>query len=333
MAIGGVVDGCPAGVLLDVQAVQAELDRRRPGQSAYTTERKEDDQVEWLSGLFEGKTTGAPIAFIIRNKDQRSGDYDAMRDVYRPGHADFTYEAKYGLRDHRGSGRASARETACRVVGGAIARQLLAAQGIEVLAYVSSVKDLHAALTPEQVNRVLVEASPVRCPDATTSSRIEQLILKAKEAGDSLGGIVTCICKGVPAGWGEPVFDKLNARLAAAMLSINAVKGFEMGDGFSATLRYGSQNNDGFGEASSNHDGGVQGGISNGKSIWFRTAFKPTSTIAKAQSTLNTAGEEVTLEAKGRHDPCVLPRAVPIVEAMAALVLCDAWLQSKSNRI
>jgi chorismate synthase len=330
-AIGGVIDGCPAGLHIDEAFIQKELNRRRPGQSAITTQRDEQDVLEILSGVFEGKSTGAPIAFLVRNNDQRSGDYDALKDINRPSHADYTYNAKYGHRDYRGSGRASARETIARVIGGSIAKLILNQQQIIVRAYVSSVKDIvaqpYTALDLSQV-----ESNIMRCPDQDAAQKMIALVEATKAAGDSVGGTVTCVISGVPAGWGEPVFDKLNAQLAQAMVSINAVKGFEMGDGFSATLRTGSENNDSLNNAS-NHDGGIQGGISNGKDIWFRVAFKPTSTISKAQQTTDIHGNEVTLEATGRHDPCVLPRAVPIVEAMAALVLVDAWMMGKSARV
>lgn len=332
-AIGGIIDGCPAGLQIDEEFVQSEMSRRKPGQSEYTTARSEDDQVQWLSGLMHGITTGAPLAFLIANKDQKSADYDALKDVFRPGHADYTYQQKYGLRDHRGSGRASARETACRVVGGSIAKQLLWQVGVDIQAFVSSVRDIHVSAPYTALDLSATERSPVRCPEEVTALRMMQAIAMAKEEGDSLGGCITCICKGVPAGWGEPVFDKLHALLGHAMLSINAVKGFEMGDGFSATLRKGSANNDGFSEGSTNHDGGVQGGISNGKDLWFRVAFKPVSTIAKEQATMDMEGRPTTLTVKGRHDPCVLPRAVVIVEAMAALVLVDFLMLSRSDRI
>ncbi|MFN8862701.1 MAG: chorismate synthase [Flavobacteriales bacterium] len=322
-AIGGILDGVPAGLDFDYALLRRDMQRRKPGQSALTTPRSEEDEVEILSGVFEGRTLGTPIAFVIRNTDQRSADYEAMKDVFRPGHADFVYEKKYGLRDYRGGGRSSARETAARVAGGAIARMLLFRRGISVQAYVSSVKDVTVPLPYTSLELSLADSNPVRCPHPATAERMIKLIEQAREAKDSVGGIITCVAKGLPAGLGDPVFDKLNARLADAMVSINAVKGFEMGDGFSATLRYGSENND---SADTNHDGGVTGGISNGKDLWFRVGFKPVSTIGKPQSTMNKQGEDVVLEATGRHDPCVLPRAVPIVEAMAALVIADALL-------
>jgi chorismate synthase len=332
-SIGGIIDGMPAGIEIDMSFIQGQLDRRKPGQSDITSPRKESDTVEILSGVFEGKSTGTPIGFIIKNKDQQSGDYDHLKDVYRPGHADFTYEAKYGTRDHRGSGRASARETACRVVGGAFAQLLLRKVNVQVIGYVSAVREIQI---PKNValNKSLIEQSIVRCPDPSTSEKMIALIHQMKEEGDSVGGVVTCICENVPAGWGEPVFDKLNAKLAQAMLSINAVKGFEVGDGFAATRKQGSEHNDALLDGKyTNHDGGIQGGISNGRPILFNVGFKPVSTISKPQQTLNKSGEEITLEAKGRHDPCVVPRAVPIVEAMAALVLADAMLLQQSKKI
>lgn len=333
-AIGGIVDGCPAGIPFDQEFIQSELDRRKPGQSHITTPRTEDDQVEILSGVFDGKTTGTPIGFIIKNKDQRSKDYDAMKDIYRPGHADYTYDAKYGHRDHRGSGRASARETASRVVGGAIAKMILHRMGIDIIAYVSRVHKIETTKTYKDLNLSKIEQSIIRCPDEEIAVEMINLIEFTRQEGDSLGGTITCICKEVPAGLGEPVFDKLNATLAHAMLSINAVKGFEVGDGFASTYKKGSEHNDSIREgAASNHDGGIQGGISNGKDIVFNVAFKPVSTISKSQTTTNKDGEHVDFNAEGRHDPCVLPRAVPIVEAMAALVLIDALLLQNTQNI
>jgi chorismate synthase len=332
-SIGGIIDGMPAGIEIDLSFIQGQLDRRKPGQSDITSPRKESDIVEILSGVFEGKSTGTPIGFIIKNKDQQSGDYDHLKEVYRPGHADFTYEAKYGTRDHRGSGRASARETACRVLGGAFAQLLLKKVNVSITGFVSAVHEIQIP-NDFELNKSLIEQSLVRCPDPSTSEKMIALIQQMKEEGDSVGGVVTCICENVPAGWGEPVFDKLNAKLAQAMLSINAVKGFEVGDGFAATVKKGSEHNDALvnGEYT-NHDGGIQGGISNGRPIVFNVGFKPVSTISKPQQTLNKSGEEITLEAKGRHDPCVVPRAVPIVEAMAALVLADAMLLQQSKKI
>lgn len=334
VAIGGVVDGCPAGIPFDEAFIQAELDRRRPGQSAITTQRNESDQVEFLSGIFEGKTTGTPIGFIIRNKDHRSGDYDSLKDVYRPGHADFTYEAKYGMRDHRGSGRASARETASRVVGGAIAKLVLHGLGMDIIAYVSRVEHVSVEKNYGQLNLASIEQSMVRCPDPIASEEMIAVIDKAREEGDSLGGLITCVCKEIPAGLGEPVFDKLHAVLGHAMLSINAVKSFEIGDGLKSTFRKGSEHNDSIRDSvTSNHDGGIQGGISNGKDIVFHVGFKPVSTISQKQTTLNKAGEQVEIAVEGRHDPCVLPRAVPIVEAMAALVLIDHLLLQNAQKM
>lgn len=328
-AIGGVLDGFPAGVMVDFDFLQSEMNRRRPGQSDLVSPRNESDQVEILSGVFEGKSTGTPIGFIIKNSDQRSQDYSHLKEVYRPGHADATYDAKYGFRDYRGGGRSSARETACRVVAGAFAKMALKSLGISVHAYVSGVKDVHVPVPYTQLDFSLTEKSPVRCPHPTTAERMVQLIEKVRDEKDSVGGLITCVALGVPPGIGEPVFDKLHAVLAHAMMSINAVKSYEQGDGLSATLRKGSENND---SADTNRDGGIQGGISNGKDIWFRVGFKPVSTIGKLQKTINKEGQEVELEAKGRHDPCVLPRAVPIVEAMAAITLFDQVLLQRSNR-
>jgi chorismate synthase len=333
-AIGGIVDGCPAGIPFDQEFIQSELDRRKPGQSHITTPRTEDDQVEIISGVFNGKTTGTPIGFVIKNKDQISKDYDAIKDIYRPGHADYTYDAKYGHRDHRGSGRASARETASRVVGGAIAKMILHRMGIDIIAYVSRVHKIETTKTYKDLNLSKIEESIIRCPDEEIAVEMINLIEFTRQEGDSLGGTITCVCKEVPAGLGEPVFDKLNATLGHAMLSINAVKGFEIGDGFSSTYKKGSEHNDSIREgAASNHDGGIQGGISNGKDIVFNVAFKPVSTISKSQTTTNKDGENVEFSAEGRHDPCVLPRAVPIVEAMAALVLIDALLLQNTQNI
>jgi len=329
-AIGGVVDGCPAGVIIDEVFIQMELDRRKPGQSDLTTSRKESDRVQILSGVMNGISTGAPIGFLIQNEDQHSADYDNLKDVFRPGHADYTWQEKFGIRDHRGGGRSSARETACRVVAGAIAKSVLNRMNIRVCAYVSSVHKIMVPVSYEKLNLDNVYASLIRCPHEETAQRMEAAIRQAKEEKDSLGGIITCVVTGVPAGWGEPVFDKLHAQLGHAMLSINAVKAFEIGDGFSSTLRKGSENND---SLQTNHDGGVQGGISNGKDIVCKVAFKPTSTIGKKQTALNANKEEVELEAAGRHDPCVLPRAVAVVEAMAAITLLDASMLSRANKI
>lgn len=328
--IGGIIDGCPAGVVIDETYIQSELNKRKPGQSDFTTPRKEGDEIRILSGVFQGMSTGAPIAFLIENTDAKSSDYDQLKDVFRPGHADFTWHAKFGIRDHRGGGRSSARETIARVVAGAVAKQILRRLGVEVRAYVSSVHKIMVPVDYSELDLTSTYTSEVRCPHAETEQRMKAAILKAKEEKDSLGGIVTAVATGVPAGWGEPVFEKLHATLGQAMLSINAVKGFEIGDGFSSTLRKGSENNDG---KQTNHDGGIQGGISNGKDIVCKVGFKPTSTIGKPQQTQNVAGEEIILEASGRHDPCVLPRATVIVEAMMALTLVDAYLHSKLNRI
>ncbi len=323
-AIGGVVDGCPAGLVLEERAVQQELDRRRPGSTPLGTARQEADRVEWLSGIFEGRTLGTPIAFVIRNSDARSSDYDGLKEVYRPGHADQTWEQKYGLRDHRGGGRSSARTTAASVVGGAIARQLLASTGATVSAYVSAVGGLAIDGIPTDLGNVW--SDPVRCPVPSVAARMAEAIEAARAEGDSLGGIVSCIVRGLPAGLGEPVFDKLEADLAKAMLSINAAKGFQIGSGFAAAAMRGSVHN-------TLDQGGVLGGISNGELIGFDVAFKPPATIAKAQSTVDRSGQSVTLQAKGRHDPCVVPRAVPIVEAMTCLVLADHLLRQRSARV
>jgi chorismate synthase len=335
-AIGVVIDGCPAGLVFDQAFIQLQLSRRRPGQSALTTQRDESDQLELLSGVFEGRTTGTPITLLIRNKDAQSGDYDALKDVYRPSHADYTYEAKYGIRDHRGGGRSSARETAARVAAGGLAQLLLHASGIRVVAYVCGVGSVTYIDEPTQKALLSIENNAVRCPDTTTAARMEAAIAEAKAHGDSLGGMIRLLITGVPAGLGEPVFDKLEADLAKAMLSINAVKGFEVGAGFAAAMAKGSEMNDSFYTDSgrvrtrTNHSGGIQGGISNGETISCRIAFKPVATIQQKQNSIDKAGKSITLEAKGRHDPCVVPRAVPIVEAMAALVLADHLLRQRS---
>ncbi|MGV3459178.1 MAG: chorismate synthase [Flavobacterium sp.] len=332
-AIGGIIDGCPAGLAIDFDAVQQELDRRRPGQSAIVTQRKESDTVQFLSGIFEGRTTGTPIGFIIPNEDHKSADYTHIKDVYRPSHADYTYDKKYGVRDYRGGGRSSARETASRVVGGAIARQLM--PGVTINAFVSSVGDIFIDKPYQALDFNLTDSNDVRCPDAATAEKMEACIKEVRKAGDTVGGTITCVVKGVPAGWGEPVFDKLHAELGKAMLSINAVKGFEYGSGFCGAKMKGSEHNDIFNEdgtTKSNLSGGIQGGISNGMDIYFRVAFKPVATIMRDQQTINSESESVTVSGKGRHDPCVVPRAVPIVEAMAALVLVDFQLRSKNNK-
>lgn len=338
-AIGVVVDGCPAGVDFDLAFIQQQMDRRRPGQSALSTDRNEADRVEVLSGVFDGKTTGTPVAMLLRNADQRSGDYDALKDIYRPSHADYTYEARYGLRDHRGGGRSSARETAARVAAGALAQLLLRQWGVHIQAYVSAVGPIALEKPYTQLDLAQIDANAVRCPDAATASQMEALITQLKAEGDSVGGIITCIASGLPAGWGEPVFDKLEADLAKGMLSINAVKGFEIGSGFAAAAGRGSAFNDAFElrdgrvRTQSNHSGGIQGGISNGEEVYFRVAFKPVATIGKSQQTLTTSGEATQLQAKGRHDPCVVPRAVPIVEAMTALVLADHALRARVAKV
>lgn len=326
-AIGGVIDGCPPGILLDMDAIRTDMQRRKPGQSAIVTQRKEEDEVEFLSGIFEGRTTGVPIGFLIRNSDPKSQDYLHVQDTYRPSHADYVYEKKYGLRDHRGGGRSSARETACRVVAGAIAKQLLG--DIKINAFVSSVGDIFMEKPYQAVDFSLTESNPVRCPDPETAGRMEALIRAVRKDGDTIGGTITCVIGNVPVGLGEPVFDKLHAELGKAMLSINAVKGFEFGSGFCGARMRGSEHNDLYnpdGTTKSNLSGGIQGGISNGMDIYFRVAFKPVATLMQDQETIDKDGNPVTMKGKGRHDPCVVPRAVPIVEAMAALVLADFQL-------
>ena len=330
--IGGVVDGCPSGIELDEVFIQNELNRRRPGQSDISTPRKEGDKVEFLSGVFEGKTTGTPIAFVIWNENQHSTDYDHLKEVYRPSHADYTYQQKYGIRDHRGGGRSSARETASRVVAGAIAKLVLKNIGIEITAFTSRVGHIAMKQSFESVDLTLIESNIVRCPEQETAEKMIAYIKQLKNEGDSIGGIISCIIKGVPVGLGEPVFDKLQARLAQAMLSINATHGFDYGRGFEGVSLKGSEMNDAFVKVDdkvttrTNNSGGVQGGISNGQDIYFRVLFKPVATISKKQDTLDIHEKEVELEARGRHDPCVLPRAVPIVEAMAAMTLLDLYL-------
>ncbi len=333
-AIGGIIDGCPAGLSIDFEAIYAEMQRRKPGQSAIVTQRKEEDNVKFLSGIFEGKTTGTPIGFIIENTDQKSKDYSHIKDVYRPSHADYTYDKKYGIRDYRGGGRSSARETACRVLAGAIAKQLL--QNIKITAYVSSVGKIELKKQYSEVDFSEIEKNPVRCPDAEMASKMEDFIKSIRKEGDTVGGTVTCVIQNVPVGLGEPVFDKLHAELGKAMLSINAVKGFEYGSGFAGTSMKGSEHNDAFNEDGStktNHSGGIQGGISNGENIYFKVAFKPVATIMQKQQTIDSKGDKTVAEGKGRHDPCVVPRAVPIVEAMAALVLADFYLLNKISKI
>ncbi len=335
-AIGGILDGFPAGVEIDTDFIDKQMARRRPGQSGVTTPRIEFDKVEILSGIFEGKSLGTPIGFIIKNSDTRASDYSKIKNTYRPSHADFTYDRKYGLRDYRGGGRSSARETAVRVAAGAIAMQLLNKLGVAIHAYTSSIGTISISEKPVDLSGT--EQSPVRCPDPVVSEKMEMLIRKTADDGDTLGGTVTCSITGVPAGWGEPVFDKLNADLGKAMLSINAVKGFELGGGFAMTGKKGSEVNDtyivkeGKTHTVTNFSGGIQGGISNGEEIYFRVAFKPVATLMKPQKTLDTDGNETVLEPKGRHDVCVVPRAVPIVEAMAALVLTDHYLRNRSAK-
>ena len=333
-AIGGVIDGCPAGYKIDLKVVQKEMARRRPGQSAIVTQRKEPDQVRILSGIFEGKTTGTPIGFVIENTNQKSKDYDHNKNTYRPSHADYTYDQKYGFRDFRGGGRSSARETACRVAAGAIARQLI--PKVEIVAYTAAVGELSLKEPYPAIDLSKAEENPVRCPDPEVAKQMEAYIREIRSEGDTVGGIVECVIRNVPAGWGEPVFDKLHAQLGKAMLSINAVKGFEYGSGFEGTRMRGSDHNDQFnpdGSTQTNNSGGIQGGISNGMDIRFRVAFKPVATIMQKQSTITKHGEEVIMQGKGRHDPCVVPRAVPIVEAMAALVLVDHYLLQESTRV
>jgi chorismate synthase len=337
-AIGVVIDGCPAGLEIDEAFIQGELDRRKPGQSKITSQRKEDDSFEVLSGIYEGKTTGAPLAIMIRNSDQRSKDYSHLENAFRPSHADFTYQEKYGIRDHRGGGRSSARETAARVAAGAIAKLFLLEHGITITAYVSQVGDLKA---PPYTSLDLSKAENniVRCPDDAMASRMIELIDSVRLDRDTIGGVVTCVIKDTPPGLGEPVFDKLHAELGKAMLSINAVKGFEYGSGFEGTKLRGSSHNDEFFNEEgkirtrTNNSGGIQGGISNGEDIYFNVAFKPVATIMQDQASVDKEGNEVTVSGKGRHDPCVVPRAVPIVEAMAALVLADFLLLNRIARL
>jgi chorismate synthase len=334
--IGVVIDGCPSGLKLDFELIQRDLDRRKPGQSKITTQRKESDQAQFLSGLFEGKTTGAPIAAFIKNEDQRAKDYDHLRDRFRPSHADYTYQTKYGLRDHRGGGRSSARETASRVVAGSIAKQILKDEGIEVSAYVSQVGAIELKSGYQELDLSKTDDSIVRCPHKPTAEKMIALIEKVRKEGDTVGGVVSGVVTGTPVGLGEPAFDKLHADLAKAMMSINATKGFEYGSGFSGVSMKGSEHNDLFiskkGKVSTktNHSGGIQGGISNGMDIYFRVAFKPVATILKKQKSIDVSGHDVELEGRGRHDPCVVPRAVAIVEAMAALVLVDHLLRFRA---
>lgn len=339
-AVGGVVDGMPAGVVIDMDFLQAELNRRKPGQSRLTTPRKESDTVELLSGVFEGKSTGCPIGFIVRNENQHSSDYDNLRDIFRPSHADYTYFCKYGIRDHRGGGRSSARETISRVVGGALAKMALQQLNVDIIAYTSQVGEITLDKNYQQYDFSEIEKNAVRCPDPQKAEEMAQKIAAVKAEGDTIGGVITCIIKGCPIGLGEPAFEKLHAALGAAMLSINAVKGFEYGGGFDCAKYRGSELNDIFYtnkegriRTQTNNSGGIQGGISNGEDIYFRVAFKPVATLLREQETVNTKGQPTIVKARGRHDACVLPRAVPIVEAMAAMTLLDAYLKNKTTRI
>lgn len=330
-ALGGIIDGCPSGIALDFDAIQMEMSRRKPGQSAIVTQRKEPDDVRFLSGIFEGKTTGTPIGFIIPNTNQKSDDYSHIKDNYRPSHADYVYDQKYGFRDYRGGGRSSARETASRVVAGAIAKQMMA--DIKINAYVSEVGPISLGKSYQELDLSKIERNPVRCPDEDMAAKMEEYIREIRKEGDTVGGVVTCVIQNVPIGLGEPVFDKLHAELGKAMLSINAVKGFEYGSGFEGSKMKGSAHNDLYnadGTTKSNLSGGIQGGISNGMDIYFRVAFKPVATIMQKQESLNNKGEIAEMTGKGRHDPCVVPRAVPIVEAMAAIVLADFYLINKT---
>lgn len=334
-AIGVIIDGCPAGLVIDEEWIQKELDRRRPGQSKIVTQRKESDTVQVLSGIFEGKATGTPIAMVIFNADARSKDYSHIADKFRPSHADYTYTAKYGIRDYRGGGRSSARETAARVAAGAIAKQFLKSQNIHIQGYVNQVGHLKIEKPYQELDLDKVEDTPVRCPDLSLAEQMIEHIKEVRKDGDTIGGVVSCVVTGTPSGLGEPAFDKLHADLAKAMLSINACKGFEYGSGFEGVKMRGSQHNDVFYKENeeiktkTNHSGGIQGGISNGMDIYFKVAFKPVATIVSSQESLNEAGESVEVVGKGRHDPCVVPRAVPIVEAMAALVICDHLLRQR----
>ncbi|MEO6282707.1 MAG: chorismate synthase [Dyadobacter sp.] len=340
VGIGVVIEGCPAGVTFDPDFIQSELTRRKPGQSRITTQRKEADEFEVLSGVFEGKTTGTPIALIIRNEDQRSKDYSHIAAQFRPSHADYTYQAKYGVRDYRGGGRSSARETAARVAAGALAKLLLADLGVNIQAYVSQVGAMKLEKSYDELDLTEAENNAVRCPDPEMARQMFDYIDSVRKLGDSVGGVVNCVIKGAPVGWGEPVFDKLHAELGKAMLSINAVKGFEYGSGFEGVTLLGSQHNDAFYmddnekvHTRTNHSGGIQGGISNGEDIYFKVAFKPVATIMQDQESIDQHGDVAIVQGKGRHDPCVVPRAVPIVEAMAALVLADFYLRNKSSRV
>ncbi len=333
-ALGGIIDGCPAGISLDFEAIEREMQRRKPGQSSIVTQRKEPDSVRFLSGIFEGKTTGTPIGFVIENTNQKSQDYSHIKDTYRPSHADYTYDQKYGLRDYRGGGRSSARETACRVAAGAIAKQLL--KDIKITAYVSGVGTLSLNKPYSELDFDIIEKNPVRCADAQMAQQMEEYIKDIRKQGDTVGGIITCVVQNMPVGLGEPVFDKLHAQLGKAMLSINAVKGFEYGSGFAGSSMKGSEHNDAFntdGSTQTNRSGGVQGGISNGEDLYFNVAFKPVATIMQKQETIDKDGNTVEMQGKGRHDPCVVPRAVPIVEAMTALVLADFHLLNQLSKL
>ena len=344
VAVGGVVDGMPPGIPIDIDFIQQELARRRPGQSRITTDRKELDQVELLSGVFEGRSTGTPIGFIVRNRNQQSKDYDSIANLFRPSHADYTYYNKYGIRDYRGGGRASARITLSRVVAGALAKLVLKQKGISITAYTSQVGNITLDKDYQKYDFSLIESNPVRCPEPKKAKEMEALIAEMKREGDTIGGVITCVIKGCPIGLGEPEFDKLHAQLGAAILSINAVKGFEYGEGFASASYRGSQQNDVFIPSSdkqqthdiktkTNHSGGIQGGISNGEDIYFRVAFKPVATLLMEQETVNKEGAATKIDVHGRHDPCVLPRAVPIVEAMAAMIILDALLVDNAKRI
>ena len=338
-AVGGVIDGMPAGIEIDEAFVQQELDRRRPGQSALTTARKEGDRVEFLSGIFEERSTGCPIGFIVRNENQHSSDYDNMRDVFRPSHADYTYQTKYGLRDHRGGERSSARETISRVVGGALAKLALRQLGVQIVAYTEQVGAISVGRDYDLFDFEEIERNPVRCPVAEKAAEMAKKIAAVRSEGNTIGGVIACVVKGCPVGLGEPAFGKLHAALGGAMLSINAAKGFEYGEGFSGIEMTGREqndvfyNNDGVIATRTNHSGGIQGGISNGQDIYFRVLFKPVATLLMEQQTVDVFGNETVLKARGRHDPCVLPRAVPIVEAMAAMTLLDYYLLSKTNHL
>lgn len=333
-ALGGIIEGCPSGLEIDFELIQNELDRRKPGQSTLVTQRKEDDKVRFLSGIFEGKTTGTPIGFVIENTNQKSQDYDHIKDIYRPSHADYTYDKKYGIRDYRGGGRSSARETVCRVVAGAVAKQLISE--IKINAFVSSVGEIFIDKPYQALDFSLTQSNAIRCPDLETAQKMEDYLKQIKKEGDTVGGTITCVVQNVPVGLGEPVFDKLHAVLGSAMLSINAVKGFEYGSGFCGAKMKGSEHNDLFnqdGTTITNLSGGIQGGISNGMDIYFRVAFKPVATIMQKQMTIDAKGNEVEMQGKGRHDACVVPRAVPIVEAMTAMVLADFYLQNRLTRL